>query len=129
MIGESCGYVNDETPTDQANATVKKLRSGQIGTLVSTPIYRQGVDIPEIKTVINAAGGKATIDVIQKVGRGSRILQPDGSKKETFEVYDIKDVGCGCRGELHKSCEWLHKHSTERRKAYEKYGYTVEEVQ
>lgn len=129
MIGESCGYVNDETPTDQADATVKKLRSGQIGTLVSTPIYRQGVDIPEIKTVINAAGGKATIDVIQKVGRGSRILQPDGSKKETFEVYDIKDVGCGCLGELHKSCEWLHKHSAERRKAYEKYGYTVEEVQ
>jgi hypothetical protein len=75
---------------------------------------------------LNAAGGKATIDVIQKVGRGSRILQPDGSKKESFEVYDIKDEGCGCLGELHKSCEWLHKHSTERRKAYEKFGYNVE---
>ena len=129
LIGESCGYVNDETPKDKADNTVKDLRSGRIGTLVSTPIYRQGIDIPEIKTVINAAGGKATIDVIQKVGRGSRILQPDGSKKETFSVYDIRDVGCGCLGEIHKSCEWLHKHSTERRKAYEKYGYTVEEVQ
>lgn len=129
LIGDSCGYVNDETPSDKADHTVKDLRSGRIGTLVSTPIYRQGVDIPEIKTVINAAGGKATIDVIQKVGRGSRILQPDGSKKETFSVYDIKDVGCGCLGEIHKSCEWLRRHSTERRKAYEKYGYTVEEVQ
>ncbi len=129
LIGDSCGYVNDETPTDKADHTVKDLRSGRIGTLVSTPIYRQGVDIPEIKTVINAAGGKATIDVIQKVGRGSRILQPDGSKKESFEVYDIKDTGCGCLGEIHKSCEWLHKHSTDRRKAYEKYGYHVETVQ
>jgi superfamily II DNA or RNA helicase len=128
LLGDSCGYVNDETPTDKADHTVKDLRSGRIGTLVSTPIYRQGVDIPEIKTVINAAGGKATIDVIQKVGRGSRILQPDGSKKESFEVYDIKDTGCGCLGEIHKSCEWLHKHSTERRKAYEKYGYIVEEM-
>jgi superfamily II DNA or RNA helicase len=117
--------VNDETPADKANADLQKLRSGLADTLISTPIYRQGVDIPEIATVINAAGGKATIDVIQKVGRGSRIRQPDGSMKETFEVYDVFDVGCGCEGELHKSCEWLYNHSKSRRKAYEQFGYVV----
>jgi len=125
LIGD-CVWVNDETPTDKADQMVRDLCNGVVGTLVSTPIYRQGIDIPQIKTVINAAGGKATIDVIQKVGRGSRILQPDGSRKETFSVYDVYDVGCGCNGELHKSCEWLHRHSEGRRAAYMKFGYKIE---
>lgn len=125
MIGANVAFVNDETDPEQADADIAKLRSGLIDTIVSTPIYRQGVDIPEIKTVINVAGGKATIDVIQKVGRGSRIRQPDGTMKETFEVYDLYDVGCGCEGELHKSCEWLKDHSESRRKAYEEFGYRV----
>jgi len=122
---KDCVYVNDETDAQTANNDLTKLRNGLVDTLVSTPIYRQGVDIPEIATVINAAGGKATIDVIQKVGRGSRIRQVDGSTKDTFEVYDICDTDCGCEGELHRGCKWVREHSTSRRKAYEEFGYRV----
>jgi hypothetical protein len=82
-----------------------------------------------------ARAGLVAGDVIQKVGRGSRIRQPDGTLKESFEVYDIDDRGCGCgvRGEptsyLHKSCEWLERHSRLRRAAYEKFGYKPMEFQ
>lgn len=128
MIGSAdCAFVNDQTPLPEMSRIIDRLRSGEVKTLISTPIFRQGVDIPELKTVINGAGGKATIDVIQKVGRGSRILQADGSRKETFDVYDINDLGCGCQGEIHKGCKWLHTHSSDRKAAYEKYGYKVED--
>ena len=76
-----------------------------------------------IATVINAAGGKATVDVIQKVGRGARRLQDDGTEKEDFLMIDFDDQGCGCDGQDHRSCEWLERHSRLRRAAYEQFGY------
>lgn len=125
MLGVDCLIVNDETPGPEVQRVLQSFRQGTVGTLVSTPIFRQGVDIPEVATVINAAGGKATIDVIQKVGRGSRRFQTDGSTKETFRVYDINDQGCGCGGSAHQSCKWLETHSGDRAKAYAKFGYVV----
>ena len=104
-----------------------KLKRGAVPTLVSTPILRQGIDIAEVATVINAAGGKAVIDVIQKIGRGSRRNLGNGQTKDDFWVVDFDDRGCGCLG-AHKSCEWFERHSQLRRKAYRKYGDTVIDI-
>lgn len=124
-IGELyCAAVNDQTPPDEVEKIIKRLKDGTLPTLVSTPIFRQGVDIPEIRSVVNGAGGKAVIDVIQKVGRGSRRQQSDGTTKDEFWVYDLYDRGCGCEG-AHKGCEWFEKHSAARKAAYEKFGYRV----
>lgn len=108
----------------ECNRAVKLLVRGDVEVLVSTPLFRQGVDIPEVATVINAAGGKSVIDVIQKVGRGSRRHQKDGSTKDHFDVVDFMDAGCGCGGK-HASCRWLDKHSAERLRAYETFGFKV----
>lgn len=121
----SAGTVNGLMESDEQSARCKDLADGKIENLISTPTLRQGVDIPAISTVINMAGGKATIDVIQKVGRGSRRFQTDGTTKETFDVYDIYDEGCGCGGNDHKSCEWFIRHSSERKSAYNEFGYNV----
>ncbi len=119
------GVVNGLMEADEQSRICRQLALGEITDLISTPALRQGVDIPAISTVINMAGGKATIDVIQKVGRGSRRFQTDGTTKETFDVFDIFDEGCGCEGKEHKSCEWFRRHSDLRRKAYEEFGYKV----
>lgn len=124
LLGVDCLTVNDETPSKQVKSILEAFKAGSVGTLISTPIFRQGVDIPEVNTVINGAGGKATIDVIQKVGRGSRRFQADGSTKDEFRVYDIDDRGCGCGG-AHKSCIWLERHSEGRNAAYLKFGYVA----
>lgn len=124
LLGVDCLTVNDETPSKQVKSILEAFKAGSVGTLISTPIFRQGVDIPEVNTVINGAGGKATIDVIQKVGRGSRRFQADGSTKDEFRVYDIDDRGCGCGG-AHKSCIWLERHSEGRNAAYLKFGYAA----
>lgn len=124
LLGNDAVFVNDKVHPNDAERAVRKLVNGTVGTLVSTPIFRQGVDIPEVATVIQASGGKSTIDVIQKVGRGSRRHQKDGSTKDEFYVYDILDRECGCGGR-HKGCQWLETHSSERQAAYERFGYSI----
>lgn len=127
----NCRTVNDQTSAEDVEKILRDFRAGKVPTIVSTPIFRQGIDIAEIRTVIHGGGGKSTVDVIQKVGRGSRRFQKNGSTKDTFHVYDVDDRGCGCgvRGDKdsyqHRSCEWLERHSDERRAAYEKFGYHV----
>jgi superfamily II DNA or RNA helicase len=114
----------------EADARIKAgIENGAIQTLISGPIFKQGVDMRRIATVINAAGGKAVVDVIQKAGRGSRRIQDDGSHKESFMMVDFEDQGCGCEGKLHRSCEWLERHSRLRREAYERFGYKPQDFQ
>ena len=91
---------------------VKALRYGDLDVLVCSSIFQEGVDIPELRAVVNAAGGKSNIAAIQRVGRGMR--RPDDTHA-TFEVWDFDDRG-------HK---WLERHSRARIRAYAKEGYTV----
>jgi len=119
-----CVAVNGRSSPEELEAALQKLKTGAVPTLVSTPVLRQGIDIAEIKSVINAAGGKAVIDVIQKIGRGSRRMLADGTTKDDFWVVDLDDKGCGCQGG-HTSCEWFERHASQRRAAYRKFGYTV----
>ena len=63
------------------------FREGHIAGMVST-LLREGVDIPELDTVILAGGGKSAIQLIQTVGRS---LRPQGG--ETATIVDCKDMG------------------------------------
>lgn len=119
---KNVAYVHGKMPIAELNRSLRRLGNGDLDIVVSAPILKQGVDIPAIRTVVNASAMKAAIDTIQKLGRGSRISEG----KSVFDVYDIADTGCGCKGEKrHASCRWLETHTEERRATYEKYGYTV----
>lgn len=122
-------HVNHTTEDEEVDRIKAGIENGAIQTLISGPIFKQGVDMRRIATVINAAGGKAVVDVIQKAGRGSRRIQDDGSHKESFMMVDFEDQGCGCEGKLHRSCEWLERHSRLRREAYERFGYKPQDFQ
>ena len=80
--------------------------------LIASPIYDEGVDLPEVNMLIIAAGGKSEVKTIQKVGRGLR-PKKGGS---VLHVLDFMDVG-----------KYTKKHSAERRKIYEKEGYLSKE--
>ena len=123
-LGSDAVFVNDKVSANDADRAVRQLVNGTVSTLVSTPIFRQGIDIPEVATVIQGAGGKSVVDIIQKVGRGSRRHLKDGTTKDEFFVYDVYDRGCGCAGR-HKGCQWLEQHSAARKEAYERFGYFV----
>ena len=110
--GVNAGFAEGRSSVEQRMAHVKRLVAGDLDVLVSTVIFQEGVDIPELQAVIVGTGGASAIASIQRMGRGMRV----SAGKTTFEVWDIADVGD----------RWLEKHSASRRKAYEAEGHTVE---
>lgn len=91
---------------------IDDLRNGRVKGIVST-VADQGVDIPELQILINAGGGKSERDVIQKIGRGSRLAH----NKSTFKLYDFIDT----------FPDSLYRQSLIRKKTYLSEGYTVKE--
>lgn len=77
-------------------------------TYITTNIFGESVDVPDINVIINAAGGKADIGIQQLVGRG---LRPARDKTKLI-VYDFFDKGHFI----------LEKHSRRRINLYKKFG-------
>ncbi|PCJ25643.1 MAG: hypothetical protein COA94_06080 [Rickettsiales bacterium] len=90
---------------------VQRVRDGDLDVLVANGVFREGVDIPSLASVVYACGGKSTIQVIQGAGRGSRVT----ANKTEFTIYDYLDRG-------HR---WLEGHSDARVRIYTRYGYSV----
>jgi superfamily II DNA or RNA helicase len=77
--------------------------------LVCSRVFQQGIDVPELASLVNAAGYESVIATLQRLGRGMRVA--DG--KDAFEMYDIFDVGN----------EYLARHARTRRNTYAAQGY------
>lgn len=57
--------------------------------VIATTTWKEGVDIPELNNVINAAGGMSDIAIIQNIGRAARTTK----NKKTMKLYDFIDHG------------------------------------
>ena len=66
---------------------IKNLKSGELDTVIATTILNEGVNIPSLGAVINAAGGKSEIIILQKIGRGLRVTD----KKKEIHLVDFFD--------------------------------------
>lgn len=109
-------------------AAIERLVHGETDTLICNVIFQEGIDIPELQSVVIAQGGQSIIVALQRVGRGMRKRAHTGEvTKETFKVYDVADEKCGqCGAEHpHASCKWLAKHTRARIAAYSSAGYSV----
>lgn len=85
--------------------TIKRFREGDLNALISTPIFDEGVDIPEIEGIVLAGAGKSQIKATQRVGRGLRICPEIGKK-------DVKVI------ETTDPVKYLYEHSLERSLMY-----------
>lgn len=109
--GTKCDFVWGKASLHTRQAIVKRLERGDLDVVVCSVIFQEGVDIPELRSVLIGSAGKSVIAALQRIGRGMR--RPDG--KTTFEVWDIADEGNG----------WLRRHAQARRHAYQREGYSV----
>jgi len=73
--------------------------------IIATNIFDEGIDIPDLKTLIIGAGGKSSIQTTQRIGR---LLRPSENKDYAI-IHDFKD-----------DCKWLDKHYKQRRKIFSK---------
>lgn len=100
--GIRCKFIFGPTQTHDRDLALKELESGVLQVLVGSNILDVGVDCPALGMVINAAGGKAEVNLRQRVGRGLR------SKKTGPNVCFFLDFT-----DIHN--KHLGKHSATRR--------------
>lgn len=94
------GAVDADKRADAYNA----IKSGMIDAIFATTVADEGLDLPPIRSLILALGGKSKTLTLQRVGRAVRPY-PD---KDLAVVYDICD-----------NVKYFKAHCEERRKLYE----------
>lgn len=110
--GQVVEYVDGKTPTKQRQAMVTRLERGDTEILVASVVMNQGIDVPQLRSVVIACGGSSTIATLQRVGRAMRRVPG----KDTVEIWDVKDVGN----------KWLERHTRERIASLETEEYEIE---
>lgn len=130
--GVRAAFVSGDKATKLRLDAIARLNQGEFDALVVTSVFQEGVDVPGLRTVINATAAESVIATLQNLGRGMRAERDAAGTvtKSTFDVYDIADAGCGCdkaswRGERHFGCKWFEKHTRARRTAYTREGLDV----
>jgi superfamily II DNA or RNA helicase len=114
--GLSSEFVWGTHSSEWRQSLIKRLQTGALDVLVCSVIFQEGVDIPDLRAVVIASGGKSVIASLQRIGRGMRIAKG----KDTFEVWDLDD-----RGQ-----KMLARHTRGRLGAYASEGFeVVQEVQ
>ncbi len=91
---------------------LERFAKGEIKIILATSWFHEGMDVPEIKTLVNASGGLSGIELLQKLGRGLR-KKSDGSMLVYIDVYDSGN-------------KYLEKHSEERCNVLREDGHEVE---
>lgn len=113
--GLTTEFVWGTDSVEERKAAVHRLVHGDCDVLVASVIFNEGIDIPALRSVVIASGGKSVIAALQRIGRGMRVQRDAAGVviKDTFEVFDISDTGN----------RWLKKHTRARLKAYAGEGY------
>lgn len=80
-------FVHGSTDADDRMAAKIALNNNHIRSVICTTVWKEGISIPELNVVINAAGGKSEIATLQSIGRGTRATS---TKKEVI-IHDFFD--------------------------------------
>lgn len=119
-------FVWGEKNTAQRDAAVERLRNGELDVIVCSVVFQTGTDIPEVRSMVIACGGKSEIATLQRIGRGMRIVKDakGNAIKDEFWVFDVMDTEPN-KHAGHTGNRWNAKHSRERLRAYQRVGHEV----
>ena len=83
--GLNTACVTSKTDSDEREKAIQYLRDGKIQVLTSVDVFNEGVDIPEVDTVIMLRPTESSVVFIQQLGRGLRLA----AGKEAVTVLDF----------------------------------------
>jgi superfamily II DNA or RNA helicase len=109
-----CMFVHGSDSTERRQKMLEYMRGKGPGVYIASTIFDEGVDVPDVNVLILAGGGKSSIKLLQRVGRGLR--RKKGSN--VLEVHDFID----------DTNEFLLNHSEDRIDVYNKEGFEIREV-
>lgn len=115
-LGIRCEFINGKSSQAMRVKQLGSLAKGEIDVLIGSTILDVGVDVPSVGAVIMAGGGKAEVELRQRIGRGLR------AKKGQTNVCFITDFIDG----FHNN---LLQHSMERKHIVESTEGFAEGVQ
>jgi len=64
---------------------IEQFNKGLVKILVATPIFDEGIDIPNIKSLVLLTQGKSKVKYLQRIGRSLR----KSKDKQRVIIYDI----------------------------------------
>jgi len=129
--GHRAEFVWGEDADERRQAVLRQFEAGRLDVLITSNIFKQGVDIIHVRTGINAVGGKELIGSIQRLGRGARVcvdptckLCAVAGRKTSLVWYDFHDTSGETLAPGHRAKKhWLLVHSEARSRAYKSKGY------
>jgi len=93
----------------QRDYAISQLKQGKIKVLIATTIADEGLDIPELNSLLILSGGKSSVKTYQRVGRVVRPHHNTHYIKKYGYVYDWVDL-----------VHYYNEHSRVREEAYKK---------
>lgn len=108
LMGFEALFIHGKHNSKERDKVREGLNSRATNCVITTDIWREGVDIPSLNVVVNACGGKSEIQTLQVIGRGAR--RAEG--KDTVEIIDCIDV-----------YRYLAEHFARRAQIYNQHGW------
>jgi len=88
--GLNAMFVHGEHSAALRMKAIKDLNEGRLDILIASDIFKEGVDIPAVPTLINAAGQKSKVATIQRIGRALR-PKPPLNKALIVDFFDANE--------------------------------------
>jgi len=103
--------VHSKIPKKARREAMEEFRAGNIRTMIATSLADEGLDLPNVETLVMVSGGRSPQKTIQ---RASRALRRAPGKNEAF-IHDFKDV-------FHPLAQ---AHAKKRLKCYQQLGCAI----
>ena len=108
-------FIHGSVKSSERESTWRRFREGKLNLVIVSKIGDEGLDLPQVKFLVLAGGGKAQHRQVQRLGRGMRAV--DG--KDRLIAFDFADEGG----------KYLPKHYRSRRRLYEREAaYTLTDL-
>jgi len=103
-------FVSGESGYEVRGEILDRFKKGMVDVLISSTIFDEGVDVPQIDAVVLGVGERSPIKLLQRMGRGLR-------KKEHnyLTIVDLND----------QDHRYISKHTQERLSIYQQEGFKV----
>lgn len=80
-------FVHGDTPSETRDRIKHRLIKKELRNVITTVVWKEGINIPTLNVCINAAGGKSEITTLQSVGRS--LTKAEGKDKAIIvDIYD-----------------------------------------
>ena len=80
-------FVNGDMKNDEREQIKKRITNKELLCIICTTVWKEGINIPSLDTIINAAGGRSEIATLQTIGRGLRKTKD----KDIVNIVDFFD--------------------------------------